>query len=58
MKRQAFQPGEIRDNNDNIIRPGAYGKKTALATSDNRRPRITWVSWITSLITSMPCMTL
>lgn len=35
MKRQAFQPGEIRDNNDNIIRPGAYGKKTALATSDN-----------------------
>lgn len=35
MKRQAFQPGEIRDNNDNIIREGAYGKKTALATSDN-----------------------
>ncbi|WP_337563679.1 hypothetical protein [Megasphaera sp.] len=35
MKRQAFQPGEIRDNNDNIIRPGAYGKNTALATSDN-----------------------
>lgn len=25
MKRQAFQPGEIRDNNDNIIREGAYG---------------------------------
>lgn len=35
MKKQAFQPGEIRDNNDNIIREGAYGKKTALATSDN-----------------------
>lgn len=35
MKRQAFQPGEIRDNNDNIIREGAYGKKTALATSGN-----------------------
>ena len=35
MKRQAFQPGEIRDNNDNIIREGAYGKKTALATSNN-----------------------
>lgn len=35
MKRQAFQPGEIRDEQDNIIRPGAYGKKTALATSDN-----------------------
>lgn len=35
MKRQAFQPGEIRDEKDNIIRPGAYGKNTALATSDN-----------------------
>lgn len=35
MKRQAFQPGEIRDEQDNIIRPGAYGKYTALATSDN-----------------------
>ena len=35
MKRQAFQPGEIRDEQDNIIRPGAYGKNTALATSDN-----------------------
>ena len=35
MKRQAFQPGEIRDNNDNIIREGKKRKKTALATSDN-----------------------
>ncbi len=35
MKRQAFQPGEIRDEQDNIIRPGAYGKKTALVTADN-----------------------
>ena len=35
MKRQAFQPGEIRDEQDNIIRPGAYGKKTAFATADN-----------------------
>ena len=35
MKRQAFQPGEIRDEQDNIIRPGAYGKNTALARSDN-----------------------
>ena len=36
MKRQAFQPGEIRDDNDNIIRPGAYGKKSAFATADNK----------------------
>ena len=36
MKRQAFQPGEIRDENDVIIREGAYGKKSAFATADNR----------------------
>lgn len=36
MKRQAFQPGEIRDENDNIIREGAYGKKSAFATADNK----------------------
>lgn len=36
MKRQAFQPGEIRDENDAIIRTGAYGKKSAFATADNR----------------------
>lgn len=35
MKRQVFQPGEIRDEQDNIIRPGTYGKKTALVTADN-----------------------
>lgn len=35
MKKQTFQPGEIRDEQDNIIRPGAYGKKTALVTADN-----------------------
>ena len=35
MNLQAFQPGEIRDEQDNIIRPGAYGKKTALVTADN-----------------------
>lgn len=35
MKRQAFQPGEIRDEQDNIIRPGAYGKKTAMVTANN-----------------------
>ena len=35
MKPQAFQQGEIRDEDDNIIRTGAYGKKTAFATADN-----------------------
>lgn len=27
MKPQAFQPGELRDEHDGIIRAGAYGKK-------------------------------
>lgn len=36
MKQQAFQPGEIRDENDRIIRSGAYGKNTPLVTADNR----------------------
>lgn len=36
MKRQTFQPGEIRDENDVIIREGAYGKKSAFATADNK----------------------
>lgn len=35
MKKQTFQPGEIRDEQDNIIRPGTYGKKTAMVTADN-----------------------
>ncbi len=35
MKRQGFQYGEIRDENDNIIQEGSYGKGTAFATSDN-----------------------
>lgn len=35
MKRQAFQRGEIRDENDAIISEGAYGKKTAFATKTN-----------------------
>ncbi len=35
MKRQAFQRGEIRDENDNIISEGAYSKKTAFATKTN-----------------------
>lgn len=35
MKRQAFQRGEIRDENDAIISEGAYGKKTAFANKTN-----------------------
>ena len=35
MKQQAFQPGELRDEHDNIIRAGAYGKKTPFVNSDN-----------------------
>lgn len=35
MKRQAFQNGEIRDENDTIISEGAYSKKTAFANKTN-----------------------
>ena len=35
MKQQAFQPGELRDEHNNIIRAGAYGKKTPFVNSDN-----------------------
>lgn len=35
MQIQAFQPGEIRDRQNNIIRSGAYNKHTPLATADN-----------------------
>lgn len=36
MKPQAFQHGEIRDENDKIIKTGAYGKNTPFCTKDNR----------------------
>ena len=35
MQLQAFQPWERRDENDNIIRPGSYGKKSVLANAQN-----------------------
>lgn len=35
MKPQAFQPGELRDEYNQIIRAGAYGKKTPFVSSDN-----------------------
>ena len=35
MKPQALQHGEIRDENDKIIKPGAYGKNTPFCAKDN-----------------------
>lgn len=35
MKPQAFQPGELRDEYDQIIRARAYGKKTPFVNADN-----------------------
>lgn len=35
MKLQAFQPGELRDEQDNIIREGSYGKHSAFVNSNN-----------------------
>lgn len=35
MKQQAFQPGELRDEDNNIIRAGAYGKKNPFVSATN-----------------------
>lgn len=35
MRPQAFQHGEIRDENDNIIQNGAYGKLSAFVNAQN-----------------------
>lgn len=35
MKPQAFQRGELRDEHDQIIRAGTYGKKTPFVSADN-----------------------
>lgn len=35
MKRQTFQSPEIRDENNNIISEGTYGRETPLVNSDN-----------------------
>lgn len=35
MKPQAFQHPEIRDENDNIIQPGSFGKNTPFCTKNN-----------------------
>lgn len=35
MKPQTFQHPEIRDENDNIIQPGSFGKNTPFCTKNN-----------------------
>lgn len=35
MKKQTFQHAELRDENDNIIQPGSYGKNTVFTSSTN-----------------------
>lgn len=35
MKPQTFQHPEIRDENDNIIQPGVFGKNTPFCTKNN-----------------------
>ena len=42
MRKQAFQHAEIRDENDNIISNGAYGKNTALSNVQNDG----WVDYV------------
>lgn len=42
MRKQAFQHAEIRDENDNIIFNGAYGKNTALSNKQNDG----WVDYV------------
>lgn len=42
MRKQAFQHAEIRDENDNIISNGAYGKNTALSNAQNDG----WVDYV------------
>ena len=36
MKKTAYQIPELRDENNNIIQNGAFGRKTAFVTSDNQ----------------------
>lgn len=42
MRKQTFQHAEIRDENDNIISSGAYGKNTALSNKQNDG----WVDYV------------
>lgn len=49
MKKQAFQHAEIRDENDNIISAGAYGKNTALSNKQND-------GWIDYVMNNLECL--
>lgn len=42
MRKQTFQHAEIRDENDNIVNNGAYGKNTALSNKQNDG----WVDYV------------
>lgn len=42
MRKQTFQHAEIRDENDNIISNGVYGKNTALSNKQNDG----WVDYV------------
>lgn len=49
MRKQAFQHAEIRDENDNIISNGAYGKNTALSNKQND-------GWIDYVMNNLECL--
>ena len=49
MKKQTFQHAEIRDENDNIISSGAYGKNTALSNKQND-------GWIDYVMNNLECL--
>lgn len=49
MRKQAFQHAEIRDENDNIVNNGAYGKNTALSNKQND-------GWIDYVMNNLECL--
>ena len=42
MQKQNFQTAELRDENNNIVQTGAYGRKTPLTTGDNQG----WIDFV------------
>lgn len=49
MRKQTFQHAEIRDESDNIISNGAYGKNTALSNKQND-------GWIDYVMNNLECL--
>lgn len=49
MRKQTFQHAEIRDENDNIISAGAYGKNTALSNAQND-------GWVDYVMNNLECL--